>query len=47
MNLPKSAGEPANALQVIAFDTAEGWSQDVSEDIVSELLERAIDGLRR
>jgi len=29
---------------VIAFNPAEGWSQDVSEDIVSELLERAIDG---
>jgi hypothetical protein len=29
---------------VISFNTAEGWSQDVSEDIVSELLKRAIDG---
>ena len=29
---------------MISFNTAEGWSQDVSEDIVSELLERAIDG---
>jgi hypothetical protein len=29
---------------VIAFNTAEGWSQDVSEDIVSEVLERAFDG---
>jgi hypothetical protein len=34
----------ANALRVIAFNTAESWSQDVSEDIVSEVLERAVDG---
>jgi hypothetical protein len=38
------SGQYSNALRVIAFNTAEGWSQDVSEDIVSELLERAIDG---
>ena len=38
------SGQYSNALQVISFNTAEGWSQDVSEDIVSELLERAIDG---
>jgi hypothetical protein len=25
-------------------NTAEGWSQDVSEDIVTEVLERAFDG---
>jgi hypothetical protein len=31
----------SNALRVIAFNTAEGWSQDVSEGIVNELLERA------
>jgi hypothetical protein len=38
------SGQYSNALRVIAFNAAEGWSQDVSEDIVSELLERAIDG---
>ena len=38
------SGQYSNALRVISFNTAEGWSQDVSEDIVSELLERAIDG---
>jgi hypothetical protein len=37
-------GQYSNALRVIAFNTAERWSQDVSEDIVSELLERAFDG---
>jgi hypothetical protein len=37
------SGEYSNALRVIAFNTAEGWSQDVSEDIVTELLERAFD----
>jgi hypothetical protein len=28
---------------VIAFNTAEGWSRDVSEDIADELLQRACD----
>jgi hypothetical protein len=28
---------------VIAFNTAEGWSLDVSEDIADEVLERAFD----
>jgi hypothetical protein len=37
------SGQYSNALQVISFNTAEGWSQDVSEDIVGELLERATD----
>jgi hypothetical protein len=37
-------GQYSNALRVVAFNTAEGWSQDVSEDIVSEVLERAFDG---
>jgi hypothetical protein len=30
-----------NALSVVAFNTAEGWSWDVSEDIAGEVLERA------
>src|SRR3979409_762853 len=38
------SGQYSNALRVVAFNTAEGWSQDVSEDIVSEVLERAFDG---
>jgi hypothetical protein len=37
-------GQYSNALRVVAFNTAEGWSQDVSEDIVTEVLERAFDG---
>src|SRR5277367_2384447 len=32
-----------NALRVVAFNTAEGWSRDVSEDIAGEVLERAFD----
>jgi len=28
---------------VVAFNTAEGWSRDVSEDIADELLQRACD----
>jgi hypothetical protein len=32
------------ALGKAGINTAEGWSQDVSEDIVSEVLERAFDG---
>jgi hypothetical protein len=35
-------GRYENALRVAAFNTAEGWSQDVSEDIAQELLQRAI-----
>jgi hypothetical protein len=38
------SGQYSNALRVVAFNTAESWSQDVSEDIVSEVLERAVDG---
>ena len=29
---------------MIAFNTVEGWSRDVSEDCAGELLERASDG---
>jgi hypothetical protein len=32
-----------NALRVVAFNTAEGWSRDVSEDIAVEVLERAFE----
>jgi hypothetical protein len=37
------SGQYANALRVIAFNTAEGWSRDVSEDVAGEVLERAFD----
>jgi hypothetical protein len=37
------SGQYSNALRVIAFNTAEGWSRDVSEDIADELLQRAFD----
>ena len=36
-------GRYSNALRVVAFNTAEGWSRDVSEDIAGELLERTFD----
>jgi hypothetical protein len=36
------SGQYSNALRVIAFNTAEGWSRDVSEDIAGEVLERAV-----
>jgi hypothetical protein len=36
-------GQYSNALRVVAFNTAEGWSRDVSEDLAGALLERAFD----
>lgn len=33
-------GQYRDPIRVIAFDTAEGWSQDVSEDIAQELRRR-------
>jgi hypothetical protein len=36
-------GQYSNALRVIAFNTAEGWSRDVSEDIAGEVVDRAYD----
>jgi hypothetical protein len=35
-------GQYSNAVRVVAFNTAEGWSLDVSEDIALEVLARAI-----
>jgi hypothetical protein len=32
-----------NALRVIALNTAEGWSRDVSEEIASDVLDEAFD----
>jgi hypothetical protein len=34
------SGQYQNPIRVIAFNTAEGWSQDVSEDIAHELRRR-------
>jgi hypothetical protein len=36
-------GQYNDALRVVAFNTAEGWSRDVSDDIAGEVLERAFD----
>ena len=36
-------GQYGDALRAVAFNTAEGWSRDVSEDIAGEVLERAFD----
>ncbi len=33
-------GQYSNPVRVIAFNTAEGWSRDVSEDIADELVIR-------
>jgi hypothetical protein len=35
-----SDGEYSNPVRVVAFNTAEGWSRDVTEDIAHALLER-------
>jgi hypothetical protein len=37
------SGQYEKALRVVAFNTAEGWSRDVSEDIAGEVLDRAFD----
>jgi hypothetical protein len=37
------SGQYTNAIRAVAFNTAEGWSRDVSEDIVNEVLDRAHD----
>jgi hypothetical protein len=37
------AGEYDSALRVVAFNAAEGWSRDVSEDIAGEIVDRAYD----
>jgi hypothetical protein len=36
-------GQYGNALRVVAFNTAEGWSRDVSRDIAGEVLEQGFD----
>jgi hypothetical protein len=37
------AGEYDSAPRVVAFNAAEGWSRDVSEDIAGEIIDRASD----
>jgi hypothetical protein len=37
------SGQYENPLRVVAFNTAEGWSRDVSEDIAFEVLDQAYD----
>jgi hypothetical protein len=37
------SGRYTAPLRVIAFNTAEGWSRDVSEDVANEVLDRAFD----
>jgi hypothetical protein len=36
-------GQYSDALRVVAFNTVEGWSRDVSEDIAGEVLDRLFD----
>ncbi len=35
-----SSGHYSKPIRVVAFNTAEGWSRDVTEDIAEALLER-------
>jgi serine O-acetyltransferase len=37
------SGQYSNAVRVVAFNPAEGWSREVSEDIAGEVLKRALD----
>jgi Tfp pilus assembly protein PilF len=37
------SGQYSKPLRVVAFNTGECWSRDVSEDIANEVLERAFD----
>ena len=36
-----SDGQYSNPVRVVAFNTAEGWSRDVTEDIAREILDLA------
>ena len=36
-------GQFANPVQVVGFNTTEGWSRDVSEDVPRELRQRCAD----
>jgi hypothetical protein len=37
------SGQYRDAVRVVAFNTAEGWSRDVSEDIANAVLDQAYD----
>jgi hypothetical protein len=37
------AGQYSDAIRVVAFNTAEGWSWDASQDIALEILQRSVD----
>ena len=37
-------GQFSNPVRVIAFNTSEGWSRDVSEDVAREVLRRVAGG---
>ena len=39
-------GQYSNPIRVIAFNTAEGWSRDVSEDVAHELRRRCAEQAR-
>jgi len=39
-------GQFSNPVRVIGFNTAEGWSGDVSEDVAHELRQRCVDDVR-
>ena len=36
-----SEGQYSNPVRVVAFNTAEGWSRDVTEDIAREMIDQA------
>jgi hypothetical protein len=36
-------GQYSNPVRVVAFNTAEGWSRDVSDDVADELRQRCAD----
>jgi hypothetical protein len=40
-------GQYNNPVRIVAFNTAEGWSRDVSEDIAREVLRRVAEQGRR
>ena len=38
------AGQFNNPVRVVAFNTSEGWSRDVSEDVAREVVSRVAEG---
>ena len=40
------AGQYSNPVRVVAFNTAEGWSRDVSDDIAREVVRRVVENGR-